>query len=497
MNESLILAIDQGTSSTKSIIFDGMGRALAKATQPLKTHYLQAGFVEQNPEEIYSNVLESVKLCIENFKAAGGDAEKIRVCGISNQRETFVVWDRNGTPLYNAVVWQCKRSVEVCKKLVERGLESIIRAKTGLIIDPYFSGTKLIWLYENIGEVRKAVDEGNAFFGTVDTWLLFKLSNGQKYLSDYTNASRTMFFNLSTLSWDGELLDFFGLGNLNLPELKPSSSLFGESDFDGLFARPLSISSMIGDSHSAAFGEGCFEPGTAKATLGTGCSIVMNVGNHVPQSDKGMISTICWSTEQRVDYALEGVIVSCGSTIEWLKNELGIFSDSKETEAMATSVESNNGVYLIPAFSGLGAPYWQMDRKASISGLTFDCNKKHVARAALESIVYQIKDVLSAMAEDTGISLQELMVNGGITSNKFVMNALSGLLQLPIVNREMADASALGAAYLAGLQAGIFRNIEHLQSLANSTKKMVSADNSEDLTVCYQTWKAIILGSER
>ncbi|QJD97919.1 glycerol kinase GlpK [Mucilaginibacter robiniae] len=493
MKNACILAIDQGTSSTKTIVFDQQGQVLAKATVPLKTHYLDGGFVEQQPEDIYQNVLDSVRECLDTFTSTGGDLSQIKTCGISNQRETFVVWDEKGEPLYNAVVWQCKRSVDVCQRLLAiDSLQDQITASTGLIIDPYFSGTKLIWLYENNAKVKTAVDEGRAYFGTVDTWLLYKLTQGRKYLTDHTNASRTLFFNLHTLQWDKELLERFGLSKLNLPEICPSASTFGESDFAGLFATPLHIDSMIGDSHSAAFGEGCFEPGTAKATLGTGCSILMNIGQEAKPSNYGMMTTICWSTENRVDYALEGVIVSCGATIEWLKNEMNLFGDSRQTEAMAISVPDNNGVYLIPAFSGLGAPHWDMSRKAEISGLTFDCNKNHIVRAALESIPYQIKDVITAMEADTGLSLHELMVNGGITSNRFVLQMIADLLGSNLVNRGQPDVSALGTAYLAGLQADLFESIEAIKKLnaqqVNSLPPNVGTRIEQD----YQGWKAAI-----
>jgi glycerol kinase len=488
---SYILSIDQGTSSTKTIIFDEEGKPVAKGTEPLKSYFLEGGFVEQDPEEIYQNVLASVKKCIDEFKVNGRDVANIKACGISNQRETFVVWDEAGKPLYNAVVWQCKRSVKICERLKSEGQEAVIKSKTGLIVDPYFSGTKLIWLYENIDKVRDAINERKAYFGTIDTWLLYKLTDGKSYFTDYTNASRTLFFNLSDLHWDEELLMMFLLSKLHLPQTKPSSYLFGESNFDGLFNEPISITGMIGDSHAAAFGEGCFTPGTAKATMGTGSSILMNIGSEVKDSKNGMITTICWSTEDRVDYAFEGVIVSCGSTIEWLKNDVGIISDSKQTEAMATSVADNNGVYLVPAFSGLGAPHWDMNRKASITGLTFDCNKNHIVRAALESIPYQIKDVIEAMVHDADIELKELMVDGGITSNKFILQFLSDLLERRIVNIGMPDVSALGAAYMAGLQAGIYKSIEHLRTL-NSDKNSVHPVKNKKISDWYKGWKEVI-----
>lgn len=492
LNHSFILAIDQGTSSTKTIIFDAEGQCVVRASEPLQTLYKGEAFVEQEPEAIFQNVLTSVEKCLHEFKQNGGDLNNIKACGISNQRETFLVWDENGKPLHNAVVWQCKRSIAVCQRLKEEGLQPLVQSKTGLLIDPYFSGSKLIWLNENNEAVRDAITSGKAYFGTVDTWLLFKLTNGKSYLTDYTNASRTLFFNLADLAWDKELLDVFGLSRLNLPGLQPSSSFFGETNLNDLLNHPIAITAMIGDSHAAAFGEGCFAPGTAKATLGTGCSVLMNIGEEPRESEKGMVTTICWSTEDRVDYALEGVIVSCGATVEWLKNDLELFADSKQTEAMANAVADNGGVYLVPAFSGLGAPHWDMSRKASITGLTFGSNKNHVVRAALESIPYQIKDVIAAMELDANIQLQELMVDGGITSNQFVLQFLADLLERRVVNIGMADVSALGAAYLAGLKAGVYKDLEQLKTF-NAAKSVIHPGlEHPKIKTWYQGWQKAV-----
>ena len=490
--KSLILAIDQGTSSTKTIVFNHTGQVLAKATVPLKTHYLEGGWVEQDPEDIYRNVIDSVQTCLDNFKSNGGDLSAIASCGISNQRETFVVWDKSGKPLYNAIVWQCKRSIQICSELKMQGIEELVKSKTGLIIDPYFSGSKLIWLNQNNETVQKAIQSDDAFFGTVDTWLLYKLTGGEHYLTDHSNASRTLFFNLESLDWDQQLIDSFGLTGIKLPGIKPSAFHYGESSFEGLFSQVLPITAMIGDSHAAAFGEGCFAPGTAKATLGTGCSVLMNIGSEVKSSAQGMITTICWSTEERIDYALEGVIVSCGSGIEWLKNELGLFSESRQTEEMATAVPDNNGVYIIPAFSGLGAPHWDMSRKASINGLTFDCTKNHIVRAALECIPYQIKDVLEAMEEDTGIEIRQLMVNGGMTSNNFVLSFLADLLDKALINSQMPDVSALGAAYLAGLGSGLFSSLEEIQALYSQKAAVSKGKYAEGMEKRYREWKEVI-----
>jgi glycerol kinase len=489
--QQYVLAIDQGTSSTKTIIFNEQGKVIARGHEPLHTQYLADGFVEQDPEGIVQNVLTSVQHCLEEFKRQDRDLNSIKAIGISNQRETFVVWDKTGKPLYNAVVWQCKRSVQVCEQLKQQGLSQSIAEKTGLVIDPYFSATKLIWLVRNNPSVRDAVKSGNAFFGTIDTWLLYKLTNGKEYSTDYTNASRTLFFNLHTLQWDAELIEIFGLSGIRLPKLNASSSYFGETILNGLLDTSIPVTSLIGDSHAAAFGEGCFEPGTAKATLGTGCSILMNIGDKPVLSANGNITTICWSTEDKVAYALEGVIVSCGSIMEWMKNEMNLFSDSKETEAMANAVPDNGGVYLIPAFSGLGSPFWQMNRKATLWGMSFGTNRNHIVRAALESIPYQIKSVIVAMEKDAALPLRMLMADGGMTTNRFVIQLAANLLNKNVVTIGMPDVSALGAAYMAGLKAGVYKNIDTLKEL-NSEKQTYKPGGSGEVIKNYNGWLKLI-----
>ena len=482
-----ILGIDQGTSGTKALLFDSQGKPVAKGAETLKTSYLPNAHVEQDPEAIFQNVLAAVRQCLDAFQTAGGRPGDIQACGISNQRETFLIWDKTGTPLYNAVVWQCKRSVEICNRWKTAGYEDLIHSRTGLLIDPYFSGSKLVWLYENNAAIRKRIDAGEAYFGTVDTWLLYRLTDGACYYTDYTNASRTLFFHLKERVWDRTLLETFGLSGLHLPEARPSSWSFGQTDLGGLLPGPIPVTGMIGDSHAAAFGEGCFTPGEAKATLGTGCSILMNTGNQCMDSQNGMVSTICWSTPDTVQYALEGVIVTCGATLEWLRNELGLFADGSQTEEMARSVTDNGGVYLVPAFSGLGAPHWQMDRKASITGLTFGTNKAHLVRAALESIPYQIKDVTMAMEADTRIGLSRLMVDGGISANGFVTQFLADLLQKEVVTIGQPDVSALGAAYMAGLNTGLYPDIAYLRSL-NKEKKIIAPSSGLEAATGYKGW---------
>ena len=474
MQDVYILAIDQGTSGTKAVLFNGKGQIAAKAMVPLKSRFPNPGFVEQDPEEIYQSVINATRQCLEYFLAEKGTPANIVTCGISNQRETFLLWDKTGKPLCPAVVWQCKRSVDICTRLKNTDVEKEVIQKTGLVIDPYFSGTKLVWLWENDPAIQQAVKSGNAYFGTVDTWLLYKLTNGKQFCTDYTNASRTLFFNIDTLQWDSNLLDRFRLKGLNLPEVRPSAYQYGESNFEGLVPEPVKIAAMIGDSHAAAMGEGCFSAGTAKATMGTGCSILLNTGSKRIQSKQGMVTTICWSTPDRIDYALEGVIVTCGATVKWLRDQLGLFVDNKDTAAIAQSIQNSNGVALIPAFSGLGTPHWQMDLKAAIMGLTLGCDKTHIVRAALESIPIQIKDVVDAMQADSEIALAGLKVDGGITGNTFVMQFLADLLNVTVTNIGIEEVSALGAAYLAALQADVFKNLDDLTKLNGNKKKVFS-----------------------
>jgi glycerol kinase len=382
--------------------------------------------------------------------------------------------------------------MEICNRLKDTEIEDQVRESTGLIIDPYFSGTKLIWLYENDVKIKNAIDAGQAYFGTIDSWLLFKLTKGDCYFTDHTNASRTLLFNINDLQWDSNLLEKFKLANINLPQVQSSSYRYGQTDFEGLLPDKIDISAMVGDSHAAAFGEGCFWPGMAKATMGTGSSIMLNTGPERIKSKEGMVATICWSVPDRVDYALEGIIVTCGATINWLRDQLGLFAESKETERMTLSVEDNNGVYLVPAFSGLGAPHWKMDARAAILGLTFDCNRNHVVRAALESIPYQVKDVIAAMENDSKIKLKELRVDGGITANRFIMQFLADLLKTDVVNIGLEEVSALGAAYLAGLEGGIFKDINQLANINLGKKQFSPGKDTESALAFYEGWQKAV-----
>lgn len=485
-----ILAIDQGTSGTKSLIFSSVGELVARGHASLDSQYPQTGFVEQKPEEIYKTVLTSVEKCLSEFSEKELSPSDIATCGITNQRETFLLWDQSGKPLTEAVVWQCKRSVEVCQRLKEDGWEQDFRERTGLLIDPYFSGTKLLWLIENDPILKEKMESGDVYFGTVDTWILYRLTNGKSYYTDVTNACRTMFFNIHDLEWDSYLLEEFGLESLNLPEAVHSGSDFGTTDFEGLLDQPIPIEAMIGDSHAAAFGERCFEKGTAKATLGTGSSILMNTGDEKFPTVNGLLGTICWSTHETVAYGLEGAIVSAGSTLEWLKNQLGLFEDSSEIQEIVAEVGTSDGVMILPAFSGMGAPFWNMDVRGKIAGLTFGSDNQHIIYAAVESIPFQIKAVIDTIDKATGIKLKELNADGGITQNELVMQMLSNLLKIKVKNLGFEDVSAWGAATIAGLKHGIFKNTDSLKKLQHKEIIYSPDPGTSEIEQSYTRWKS-------
>jgi glycerol kinase len=491
-----IIAIDQGTSSTKTIIFDEKGIAMAKGNADLETEYEENGFVEQNPVDILKSVIDSISACLNEFSTKNIPIDQIISCGISNQRETFILWDKQGKPISKAIVWACKRSTDICQKLKAEGQNEWIKQKTGLIIDPYFSATKLLWLLENDAKLKERVQKNEVYFGTVDTWLLFQFSSGKIFKTDHTNASRTLLFNINTLKWDQEILKAWGLENLNLPEVCPSSHFFGEIDLSIVnpsYIHKIAITAMLGDSHAAFLGEACLEPGSAKATLGTGCSIMMNIGKKPIFSTNGILTTVGFSTDDTIEYAFEGAIVACGSTIEWLKTEMQLFDNVEDLTKIAYNLQDNAGVYLIPSFSGLGAPHWQMNRKASIEGLTFGTTKQHIIRAALESISYQIKDVIGAMEGDLQKKLSNLAVNGGISKNEFVVYFLSALLEMPLKKQINPDISALGAAYLAGLKIGVFKSLAHIQVLNQENIKYISSTGSfQNLKKKYEHWQELI-----
>lgn len=461
----LVLAVDQGTSSTKSVIFDGWGRKRASFTCPLTTRYGEGGRAEQNPQDIYESVIRSAKGALEKLdKESPGDRSRIIGAGISNQRETLVLWDKQGRPVLPALLWQDKRCLDICHGLEKRGAGPLIRERTGLRIDPYFSGGKLAWLMEHHGRVRELHDRGELYFGTVESWLLYRLTGGEVHLTDHTNASRTLLFNINDLSWDRDLLDIFGVGRLNLPEIRPSAGYFASSDFNGLFPRPLPITAVAGDSHAALFGELCFGPGDAKATLGTGCSLMVNCGPERPSSGGGL-DTIAFSAPGRVWYAKEGIIVSAGSVLTWLKDKWGFFDSPEELNRLDPRKHGSPELFLIPGHAGLGEPFWKSDDSGRIYGLRFDTEREDILMAALEAIQFQIRAVSDALAEENGKGCAALNIDGGISGNEFVGSGLADLLGVPVSRFSLADVSALGAGLLALWGAGHFLGTDEIGRL--------------------------------
>ena len=481
------LAIDQGTSGSKAMIISQKGEIESSQTCTFPSYHRRPGFVEQDGNEIMGSVIAAAKEAVARFEAAGNNKSAITAAGISNQRESFLLWDDNGSPLSPVIVWQCKRSVDICSRLQEQNLDPRISDVTGLRIDPYFSGTKLLWLMEEDKDLAARVRSGRVFFGTIETWLLRKLTGA--YITDYTNASRTLLMDLDKCAFSPEMADIFGIKGLNLPEIRPSTGHFGVSDFGGVFDRPIPITAVIGDSHAACFGEGCFSPGTVKATMGTGSSVVMNTGKRTP-SLHGMVSTVCWSMDGRIDYALEGVIVSCGSTVTWVKEKLGLVSSAAQFDALAESVPDSGGVTFVPAFSGLGGPYWQMDRKAEILGITFGTEAAHIVRAALEAYPFQLKDVVSAMEKDRGTPPRWIRADGGITHSRLSMRIIADLLETEVRIDKRHEASALGAAFLCFIGKGTL-SFPDVESLVQAAPYDVYRPGKPDkgLNDAYGLWK--------
>ncbi len=483
MSGRYILCIDQGTSGTKAIIIDSSATVCASGHEPLQSYFPHAGYVEQSPQEIYANVIAAVGKAIQAFSETH-DPREIAAIGISNQRETFMLWDSEG-PVSPAIVWQCKRSVGVCKRMQKEGLEEIVHTKTGLSIDPYFSGTKLLHYREN----QQLPSDKPIMFGTVDTWLLYQLTGGASYATDSTNASRTLLYNIHTQQWDEELIRLFGAEGLRLPTIKHSSDSFGETDCGKLLPHKIPIFAMIGDSHAAAVAEGCTCPGVAKATLGTGSSIMMHAGTNGFEQVQGIMNTICYDFPS-VNYALEGIIVSCGATLAWMKDSLNLFDDFNELESLARSVPSSDGVSVLPAFSGMGAPYWNMEAQGAIMGMTFTTKKAHILRAALESIAFQIAKILRAMNQI--VPIHTLNLDGGITRNALVMQMIADLSGIQVHTIGIPEASALGAGYLAGVRTGIFSSIEQATSCYSPVSVYIPQPLCDTLEQAFALWDARI-----
>jgi len=452
-----VMALDQGTTSSRCIIFNEKGLIESVAQKEFTQIYPNAGWVEHDPMEIWST---QVGVASEAMAKIGITAADIASIGITNQRETTVVWDKNtGKPVYNAIVWQCRRTSDMCTKLKEQGLADKFREKTGLILDAYFSGTKVKWILDNVEGVREEAEKGNILFGTIDTWLIWNLTKGKVHVTDYSNASRTLLYNIHELKWDDEILEILDIPKSILPEVKPSSYIYGNTE-DSLFGSEIPIAGIAGDQQAALFGQCCHEPGTAKNTYGTGCFLLMNTGEKAVESKNGLLTTIAWGIDGKVEYALEGSIFIAGAAIQWLRDELRMIKNAAESERYATAVEDTNGVYMVPAFVGLGAPYWDQYARGTIVGLTRGAKKEHFIRATLESLAYQTSDVLKAMQEDSGIELQALKVDGGACANNFLMQFQSDILGVQVDRPEVIETTALGAAYLAGLAVGYWKNKE-------------------------------------
>ncbi|MCQ2545694.1 MAG: glycerol kinase GlpK [Clostridia bacterium] len=446
-----VMALDQGTTSCRCILYDHEGRQVSVAQKEFTQFFPEDGWVEHNALEIWETQLMVCRLAMGNASVKAKDIDSI---GITNQRETTVVWDKyTGMPVYNAIVWQCRRTSCFCDELKEEGLSELYREKTGLLIDPYFSGTKLRWILENVEGARERAENGELLFGTIETWLIWNLTGGTVHVTDYSNASRTMLFNIHDLCWDKEILDRLDIPAIMLPEPKPSSCIYGRTD-SRLFDGEIIISGAAGDQQAALFGQTCFETGEAKNTFGTGGFVLVNTGDRIVKSNNGLLSTIAWGLNDKVYYALEGSVFVSGAVIQWLRDELGIITKASETEGLARQVEDTSGVYVVPAFTGLGAPYWDPYARGAILGLTRGVNSKHIARAALESMAYQTCDLLHAMSDDLGSPIATLKVDGGASANNFLLEFQSDILQQKVYRPCCIETTSLGAAYLAGLATG-------------------------------------------
>ncbi len=485
-----VLALDQGTTSSRAILFNKSGKMMGMAQKELTQIYPRSGWVEHDPMEIWGT---QSGVAIEVIERTGIGTEEIAAIGISNQRETTIIWDKHtGKPIYNAIVWQCRRTSDICNDLKSQGLETYIKDNTGLVIDAYFSATKIMWLLENVAGARMRAEQGELLFGTVDTWLVWNLTRGKVHATDVSNASRTMMYNIQTLEWDEKILKALNIPRAILPDVRGSSEIYGltnEYTFGGFM---IPIAGVAGDQQAALFGQSCFSPGMAKNTYGTGCFMLMNTGEKRVASDNGLLTTIAWSIDDKIKYALEGSIFMAGATIQWLRDEIKLIETAPDSESCALAVEDTNGVYLVPAFSGLGAPYWDMLARGIIVGLTLSTTKNHIVRAALESIAYQTRDVLEAMQEDSGIKLASLKVDGGATANNFLMQFQADILGVQVKRPENIESTALGAALLAGLAVG-FWNIETCQDIGLGNGCSFSSNIDKNLREAkYKGWKKAV-----
>lgn len=481
-----IVALDQGTTSSRSVIINESGEIIAMNQQEFQQIFPKSGWVEHDPLEILETQLTTLKKVI---KEASIKASEIVGIGITNQRETTVVWNKNtGKPIYNAIVWQDKRTANICEHLKEKGLENHVRKTTGLVIDSYFSGTKINWILQNIEGARTAAEKGDLLFGTIDTWLLWNLTNGKVHATDYSNASRTMLYDIKNLKWDETLLKELAIPTLMLPEVKPSSHHFGNYELDGV---KIPIAGIAGDQQAALFGQACFKKGEAKNTYGTGCFMLMNTGEELEYSKNGLLTTIAWGIDNKVYYALEGSIFVAGSAIQWLRDGLQIINDAKESEALAKEVKEDNPVYVVPAFAGLGAPYWDMYARGAVFGLTRDTGKNHLIKATLDSLAYQTKDILDVMQKDSEVALTSLKVDGGACANNYLMQFQADILNTEVERPEIIETTIMGAAYLAGICVGLWKQEDILdrRKINNTFSSTFSNEKREKL---YTKWQKAV-----
>ncbi|KNH37298.1 MULTISPECIES: glycerol kinase GlpK [Exiguobacterium] len=488
--ENYILSLDQGTTSTRAILFNRAGEIVHSAQQEFTQYFPKPGWVEHNANEIWGSVLAVVATCLTE---ANVKPSQIAGIGITNQRETAVVWEKEtGKPIHNAVVWQSRQTAEICEALRAAGHAELFREKTGLLIDAYFSGTKVKWILDHVEGARERAERGELLFGTIDTWLIWKLSGGKAHVTDYSNASRTLMYNIHELKWDDELLGILDVPKAMLPEVRPSSEVYAETAGYHFFGEAVPIAGAAGDQQAALFGQACFDTGMAKNTYGTGCFMLMNTGEEAVKSDHGLLTTIAWGVDGKVEYALEGSIFVAGSAIQWLRDGLRLIDDAKESEGYATRVTSSDGVYVVPAFVGLGTPYWDSDVRGAVFGLTRGTEKEHFIRATLESLAYQTRDVLSAMEQDSGIEMKTLRVDGGAVKNDFLMQFQGDIIQAPVERPEINETTALGAAYLAGLAVGFFENREQIATQWKKERRFEPSMAKEETDALYGGWQKAV-----
>lgn len=488
--ETYILALDQGTTSSRAILFNRKGEIVHTAQREFTQIFPKPGWVEHNASEIWGSVLAVIATCLSEADVKPAQIEGI---GITNQRETTVVWEKDtGKPVYHAIVWQSRQTSDICNELKEKGYHELFRQKTGLLIDAYFSGTKVKWILDHVEGAREKAERGELLFGTIDTWLIWKLSGGKIHVTDYSNASRTLMYNIHELKWDKELLDILTIPEAMLPEVRSSSEVYGNTAGFHFFGSEIPIAGAAGDQQAALFGQACFEAGMAKNTYGTGCFMLMNTGEQAITSDSGLLTTIAWGLKGKVEYALEGSIFIAGSAIQWLRDGLRMLREAKDSESYAARVDSTDGVYVVPAFVGLGTPYWDSDVRGAVFGLTRGTSKEHFIRATLESLAYQTKDVLAAMEADSGISLKALRVDGGAVANNFLMQFQSDILGVPVDRPVINETTALGAAYLAGLAVGYWTNREEIAKQWNVDRKYEPTMTEEQRVQLYDGWKKAV-----